>query len=105
VKTLTRYRRSVAYSLAAVALALGVGLVVPSDADGASRGGSRPHRACVYEDSSWCVWQASGVGAAGNGVGDSFWAGHGPEGRSAVHYISHRQARCLLTHPHRRCGT
>jgi hypothetical protein len=101
---LSRYRRSVAYVSASLLLAIGV-TVVPHDAQGAAGNAGRPHHACELEDSSWCVWLAAGPGAAGNGVGDSFWAGHGPEGRSAVHYISHRQARCLLTHPHRRCGT
>lgn len=87
-----------------LAAAITAAVLAPSHAHAATPP-ARPHTACVEEDSSWCVWQATGIGHSGNGRGDSFWAGHGPEGRSRVHYITARQAHCLLTHRHSACGT
>jgi hypothetical protein len=60
-----------------------------------------PSRPCQQEDSSWCVWVASGPQHSGNGRGRSFWSGPGPEGEGTVHYVSARFARYLLNGSHR----
>lgn len=76
-------------------LALGVLFVVAlavANATAAQAGpnrSDRPHTACKFEDSRWCVWHAP---TRGNGEGRSFWSGR--QGRP--HYVSHATARRLL---------
>lgn len=50
---------------------------------------ARPHKPCVYEDSSWCVWDAVHMG---NGGGRSYWS----DRHGRTHYVSHRTAHRLL---------
>lgn len=48
-----------------------------------------PHRACLTEDGTWCVWDARHMG---NGIGRSFWTDH----NDRVHYVTHREAHGLI---------
>lgn len=73
-------RSIIATVLASVAVAA---TTVPADAV------ARPHRACKYEDSSSCVWDAR---HNGNGRGRSFWT----DGAGTVHYVTHARAHAMI---------